>query len=173
MNNGIGYPTHCLNVAVAFSRPDLTNPSSGQIWLTIDANLHTAGINWGSLKNHTDTIQGDLTLSGSRLPKNTGAFNDEFIRKYLRFNVVTNRSQNHHPTFMTHNSALDIVNGKSRFCLTVFPENNATPFHHDQIPPEIISPLVQILETGSINNIPQNVAYNFTENTLKHILESV
>jgi hypothetical protein len=174
LNNGLGYPTHCLNVGIAFSKPTLYNPHAGQKWLEIDANAHTGGallFNVGS-KSHDDYVNNEETHPGSHLPISTGAAND-LRTGWGLINVVTNRSQDYHPTFISHNSALDINNGVSKFCLTLFPENQTSLLAHDYIPPEIIKPLIDILETGNLSSIPAGVAYNFTKNTPKHILENI
>ncbi|MDZ7846173.1 MAG: hypothetical protein U5L96_05110 [Owenweeksia sp.] len=68
------------------------------------------------------------------------------------------------PTFIPHFSALDIENGTSNFCITLFTEENNNLLYHDQIPPEIIDPLLEILETASnLNQIATNEKFNYAE----------
>ena len=172
LNGGIGYPTHCLNIGVAFSNPNLTNPDAGIKWLDVDANLHIGGASLFPVKSHSDKVSNEEVLPGSQLPLNTGAMNDVFTG-WGFLGVITNRSGIVHPTFIPHFSALDISNNQSKFCLTIYPENNQSLLQHDEIPSQIIKPLIDVLESQNLSNIPASTTYNYTKNTPKHILNNI
>jgi hypothetical protein len=143
--NGNGYPHLTKNIGVAFSNP---NPQNilGSTWLTIN------GLNpLYQFNVHGFTISPDENQAGSYLP--TSSTNIDPITRFLHWtlnntylyplntiDVTFSRYLN--PTFIPHKSALDIVNGNSKFDNVIYTAN--TTFH-DQVPSDIIEPLVNAI----------------------------
>lgn len=165
LNGGIGYPTHCLNIGVAFSRSNLTNPQSGNKWLNINGTLLGGGV-----VNFNDYIDKEEALPGSLVPASSGTASDKFLVWNIG-NLTTSKYL--HPTFIPHFSALDIVNGESRFCLTVDCPNLNIPSFHDEPPIEAVNGLIKILKASQLNNIASGNSYNFGEPTQNIIINSI
>ena len=143
--NGDGYPHLVKKIGVAFSTVLPTSNNVGDDWLTIK--IHTPI----SPDEHFN-LENEEIIAGSFLPKLN---KDPFIagpNKYWWLNLVpilqpmlyprVEFIQNKYPVFIPHNSALDITNGSSKFDVVITP--NLTGFH-DEIPSEIINPLIHEL----------------------------
>jgi hypothetical protein len=128
--NGDGYPHQTQNIGVAFS-PDSPNPGNG-LWLHVEVFL----AEWKEESFYITNGSG-IDLPGSFLPEsNTQIWGREWGVPYELI-----RYQN--PTFIPHASALDKdIHGNSRFDVTI---NSATHGFHDEIPVDIIDPLLSAL----------------------------
>lgn len=154
--NGNGYPHLVPTVGVSFSTT-AGNPYWGQ-WLRIDIN---EGPLAGTFKHFDISDDAELSAAGSYLPQfvrdpvyslndwgwivyagiNYGGMNP--AGSPLLWNTpYATITETAHPSFILHNSSLDIVNGISKFNVTIQP--NTTGFH-DVIPPDIIEPLINAL----------------------------
>lgn len=129
--NGDGYPHLTHNIGVSFSSND-PNSYSG-VWLNILVQGYTS---------YDFTIGGYGTLAGSYLPKMETDTSTSTVFYGLLFwtdIIVTNDKS---PTFISHNSSLDIINSQSKFETTIQP--SVTSFH-DVVPTDIIQPLINEL----------------------------
>jgi hypothetical protein len=124
-----GYPHLVESIGIAFSN-NTPNPNSGT-WLTITPSAIQSATTFAMSNNEM--------LAGSYLPR----INIDPLHFYiplLRINVNINQLKD--PCFIPHQSALDIVNGTSKFDKVIFP--SVTDFH-DKIPPSIIEEIVNAL----------------------------
>ncbi len=159
LNNG-NYPQNCETIGVSFSN-GLANPNLNQTWLQVDVN---------GLPNKSGTfkVKNKWAVGGSYLPKLTGSSATEFIGvPWLNFSITsatTTRSASAHPTFVPFESALDMVNGESRFCYTLFSEDNFNFAHHDQVPQDIIIKLRKLISLPVITDIATGITHNFANN---------
>ena len=146
--NGDGYPHLTENIAVAFSTPD-PNPNSGD-WLTINVTPFSG-------QSETFSLTTDLLAAGSYLPRVNAdpvalGFGDYWALNFLIIPQVfllptVSITQSSDPTFMYHTSALDIVDGQSKFDVTIIPSVTS---YHDVVPGDIIEPLVNALVTDHV-----------------------
>jgi hypothetical protein len=135
--NGGNYPRYTLeNIGVSFGSPAAGNPHACPNvcppWLIIDS---------GFTPEHHFYIEdeSDEGRPGSFLPEdvtNVGGV------AYFIFSTTYGlyRQEGRHPTFIPYDSALDRVNGNSRFTGAQIDADQ--PSHHDRIPPEIVEPLL-------------------------------
>jgi hypothetical protein len=148
--NGDGYPSHggIVNIGVSFA-PDAPHDHSGK-WLDIKYRFGPVTGTWESF----DLDNGDPELeAGSFLPPQTGlgySYNtldwNDVVDSHIfspvvgifalfynflgaEFHII--RYKNHEPTFIPYNSALDIVNGQSKFDAVVVSEDKN---YHDRFP---------------------------------------
>ncbi len=145
--NGSGYPRQTVeNVGVSFGTPS-PNPSVGRQWLEIEVDL---------LPNASFNIQAgdDEAGAGSLLPRDVteigGTANATIpglwvlgVFPYLALSTVElsyNLASDASPTFIPYASALDIVNGQSRFSLPTLNADNARA--HNVVPGNIVEPLL-------------------------------
>lgn len=157
--NGNGLPHNVKSIAVSFST-DSPNPHySGENWLEVKKDN-------SFVKTFAfDGSQGELS-SGSFLPRINidGTFYSvpnyhgnpfpiftaqfwssaglSLIRSFNNPWITITQYENKNPTFISHNSSLNIVNGVSPFTTSIIPA--ATGFH-DVVPSSIIVPLVNAL----------------------------
>ena len=89
----------------------------------------------------TSWLNSELKVPGSYLPKTSGVADPSPYNVYWIFAgmLQIERDPNNNPTFIPYSSALDIVNGNSKFSNTI--QANANYFH-DQFPPEVITALL-------------------------------
>ncbi|MDR9399240.1 MAG: T9SS type A sorting domain-containing protein [Salibacter sp.] len=126
--NGSGYPSLTDNIGVSFSTSSTNNVSG--TWLEVNSNVKSWNID----------IEPYERKAGSFLPLIN---RDPFVFSLWGLfwtQVTTTQLQN--PTFISHNSSLDITGGNSPFDKIIKP--NSTHFH-DQIPVDIIPDILGAL----------------------------
>lgn len=127
--NGDGYPHQTENVGVAFST-DARNPDRGQEWLVAEIPFYL-DVGFDIQRRTSEALPGSfLPLDVTKLWGRVvfGAFDWELDRKA-------------DPTFIPHDSALDIVNGQSRFeGDPIVPLLEST--YHDDFDPDLVEPLL-------------------------------
>ena len=131
--NGDGYPHLTNNIGVSFSN-ELPNPNSG-IWLEIRTPAGAA--------DKDITLSPEEKVAGSYLPELNI---DPYIVTALwgAFWGTVTLTQISDPTFMPHNGSLDYdQNFNTPFDETIEPTVTS---YHDQIPPEIINPILNALK---------------------------
>lgn len=155
--NGDGYPHNTINIGIAFSC-DLGNPGGGKKWIEIDLT--------SPLPDFNGYINGLEKLAGSYLPATTAVRDPFALFNGFGTGTVT-RSSNYNPTFIPYQSALDIRNGSSKFCISLKVEksDDRTFFYHDEVPPQLIEPIITALKSSIIPDITTNQHYNFTDKT--------
>ena len=152
--NGDGYPHSVESIGVTFSTTS-PNPFSGK-WLEI----RVSGLA-GIFDFFSDQVQFDydgyLSIdeqqSGSYLPRLTGSVAKYRPGPWSYFGMTRYK----HPTFIPHNSSLDIISGQSKFDVTIQP--NVTGFH-DEVPLEIIDPLIDALVRNNVYVQNKNITTN-------------
>ena len=128
--NGDGYPHLVEKIGIAFST-SAPNPNSG-LW----AKIEVAG-----LKEFNFVLTAEDLGPGSYLPPlNVDNTILPFVSAFYKVWVKVTQYQN--PTFIPHASALDMVNGASKFDRVIIP--SVTGFH-DVVPAEIVGPIVHAL----------------------------
>lgn len=163
--NGDGYPHNPINIGVAFSS-DLPNPNPGAEWLKVL--ISPVG------PDHYDYINDEESLPGSYLPASS-IVRDPF---YVLWNVATatiTRNLAYNPTFIPYTSALDMVGGQSKFCITLETSKTDLPnhFYHDRVPPGLVDPIVKALRSINLNTIASGTYYNFTDKTGNVVLNNL
>ncbi len=131
--NGDGYPHWTTeNVGVSFGT-SAQNPHVNTEWLYVHDNVYAPlTIPPGRFHIEPLTTEGS---GGSWLPSGV---TDIWVKKYGYIEVEFERYT--HPTFIPYTSALDIVNGQSRFAApTIAP---STPGFHDRVPTDVVEPLL-------------------------------
>lgn len=126
--NGDGYPHQTTeNIGVSFGT-SATNGYVGQEWLELDIPAHN---------NPEFYIEAGRREAqpGSLLPQEITRIADYAFGGFFQFRVFRSAD----PTFIPYASALDIVNGASRFDVQYAPLG---AFAHNQFPPELIEPLL-------------------------------
>jgi hypothetical protein len=145
--NGNGYPHLTENIAVSFSSP-IPHNILGQTWLRIDAINPSYQFNVATFQ-----ISSDEDQAGSFFPQWSTSIDpvtrpvfwalyspSPIVNAFNTFDVTFTRFLN--PTFIPHNSSLDIVGGVSKFDTTIFTSNTTS---HDQVPYDIIEPLINAI----------------------------
>lgn len=140
--NSDGYPHLVEKIGVSFSTPNPNPDPQGTRWLTIK--IHTP-----IKPDQHFNLESEEVVAGSYLPKLN---KDPFIagpNKFWWLNATlilhpflyprVDFIQLAYPTFIPHNSSLDINAGVSKFDKTIIPSSTA---FHDEVPSEIIEPLV-------------------------------
>lgn len=145
--NGDGYPHLVEKIGISFST-NSPNPSSGK-WIYVNI---TGAPNFGGAKNYNGYLTSNETVAGSYLPKiNIDAFPAVSPKLMLSTALSVLRpisnpwvtiTQYLDPSFIPHNSSLDIVNGVSKFDKTIIPSITG---YHDVVPSELIQPIVNAL----------------------------
>jgi hypothetical protein len=160
-----GYPSHCVNIGVSFSRPGLSNPDKEGTWLEIEGKF--GGL---TLVKHEDWVDGEEELPGSLLPLTTGVMNDTRAAWNL-VNTSTAKTDKN-PTFIPYFSAqdrTDVLGARgghpSRHCISIETINNDELKFHDVFPPELIDRIIGALKSTDLAHIPVNQHYNFTSAT--------
>ena len=130
--NGDGYPHQTVeNIGVSFGT-SACNSDEGEQWLKIEIQ--------GAPDNFFFIEDGSLEASpGSLLPEditNLGGSAVIFLVLDVEFGLV--RTAN--PTFIPYDSALDRVNGQSKFDVELDAVDQA--FAHDVVPPKVVEPLL-------------------------------
>jgi hypothetical protein len=142
--NGDGYPHLTYNIGVSFSTP-LPNPNSGT-WLKIE---------WEAWPFQGEEKSFDLSaeekVAGSYLPidltemapvvMRNFAWYWNFIIQPWNYSTVT-LTRMSDPAYISYESALDIVNGLSKFDATIEPVQTT---YHDALPSEIVNDIVNSL----------------------------
>ncbi len=129
--NGSGYPKLIKNIGVAFST-SAPNRNSGK-WLKVELSIG------GEFLNKTFYMYSGsgMKQAGSYLPlSSTTMWGAAWFATWELVRYTD-------PTFIPHNSALDMVNGSSKFDVTIIP--SYTHFH-DDVPDEIVVPLLYELD---------------------------
>ena len=111
---------------------------------------------------HTTEISlvSDEVVAGSYLPTYLGAYDPS----PYKFGIVplgmvrTERYSNSNPTFIPYSSSLDIVNGNSKFDITIQANDN---HFHDEFPQEVVDDIFNALIPPST---PQNFQVSFPYN---------
>lgn len=139
--NGDGYPHLTKNIGVSFST-NSPNPQAGT-WLEIEWEL---GPFSGEAKSF-DLEPAEL-VAGSYLPIDLTTTSPVTLRRFhwlwniliQPFNYPTvSITRTKDPTYIPYESALDIVNGVSKFDVVIEPNQT---YHHDVLPPEVINPII-------------------------------
>jgi len=136
LNGTVGYPTLTENIGVAFSN-NMVNTGNGR-WIVINyESIYLPG----TYIIETSWLDAELKVPGSYLPKATLTANPypKNICWFAAGMANIERDPNNSPTFIPYNSALDIVNGNSRFNTVIYANNN---YFHDEFPPEVVSALI-------------------------------
>jgi len=144
--NGDGYPHLVERIGIAFSN-NSANPTSGT-WLSVTPSAMASPILFN--------LSGDELQAGSYLPPIV-IDPIHYYLPLLRITVTISQLQN--PTFIPHNSALDIVNGVSKFNKTIMP---AVTGFHDKMPASIIEEVVNVLLEDYV--YVQNKTYTSSRN---------
>ena len=159
--NGDGYPHLVTKIGVSFST-NSPNPNSGK-WLYVNV----TGIPGNNNKDFY--LTGAELVAGSFLPSinidPTPISNPAFwalINTFRPFsNPMATVIQYTDPSFIPYNSALDIVNGVSKFDKVIIP---STTGYHDIVPSDIIAPLVNAIIDDKV--YIQNKNYNNETRTI-------
>ncbi len=150
--NGDGYPHLTENIGISFSN-NTPNPNSG-VWIKIEC-ADWYG-NCPSFFEQEFTLESDEVGAGSYLPADLTMMSPVIMRivdwGWTGFLgtlwaypwVSVNRTKD--PCYIPYNSALDIVNGQSKFDVTIIPDHTT---YHDVVPPEIIDSIVNAVMHGS------------------------
>jgi hypothetical protein len=126
--NGDGYPHQTENVGVAFSTDD-PNLDVGSQWLRVEMPFYD--------DRRFDIQHGSPEAKpGSYLPPEVTAFFGRAVLGLFGWNL--NRSAD--PTFIPHDSALDIVNGQSKFDGDPITPDASTD--HDEFDPDLVEPIL-------------------------------
>jgi len=167
--NGDGYPHSTKNIAVSFSNTT-PNPISGK-WL----HVHVTGLL--NTQDHDEYITSEEQVAGSLLPE---IDIDPYVAMgwewwecallwAVRLNnitpppyiIITQYQKPQGPTFIPHNSSLDIdANGVSKFHPNIIVPSQT--YHHNEVPYEIIEPLVNMLLSENV--YVQNKTINSNKN---------
>ena len=139
---GDGYPDQTVeNVGVSFGTT-AANPNVDEEWLEIVignvvGNDHFYIEEWN-----------DEALPGSFLPREITMIGG-LANVFEIIDVDFSLDRKSHPTFIPYDSALDIRNGQSRFDGELIHADVALgPKFHDEVPPEIVEPLLSRLGYG-------------------------
>jgi hypothetical protein len=133
-----GYPQNCVNIGVAFSNSD-TNPNTNNPWLRIN-------LTW-PLPDEEFSVTGDIAQSGSFLPLDVTQGFGRILFGLAGFN----NERLSDPTFIPHNSALDIRNGVSMFDIPIFTSETT---YHNVIPEDVVIPIL-----ASLGLLPNSTDY--------------
>lgn len=140
--NTDGYPHLVEKIGVSFST-NLPNPNSGK-WLYVNV----TGVPGNNNKDFY--LSAEELVAGSFLPSiNTDPVPVYSSGYWALINIFRSFSnpmatviQYSNPSFISHNSSLDIINGVSKFDKTIVPANTG---YHDVVPADIIQPLVNAI----------------------------
>ena len=132
LRGGRGYPSLTENIGVSFSNGIRSNFGFGR-WVVI---TYQSMFVPGTFILKESFLNAELKVSGSYLPKSSV---ESEITPFFLGMIKVERDPNNNPTFIPHSSALDIVNGNSKFDVTI--QANANYFH-DQFPPEVVTALI-------------------------------
>ncbi len=159
--NGDGYPHLVEKIGVSFSNSTPNPYSKGTKWLELTIKTNINNKEYQSFYLSDDEIQ-----AGSYFPKfnidpsqiyliSTKQWSlsplQSFIDPYIVFNQIA------YPTFIPHNSSLDIINNISPFDKTIVP---LATYFHDEVPEELLDAMLNSLI--STNTFIQGKVYLFT-----------
>lgn len=150
LNGGRGYPTLTTNVGVSFGASS-PNPSPGQRWGRLDLDHILAPIAMGGWDFN---VGNGSAGPGSYLPLNATRVMGSLrvgvpgtnVPEVYPVSYFFGRYEPAHPTFIPYASALDIVNGTSRFDgapIALLPY--ARPSFHDIVPEALVTPMLNRL----------------------------
>lgn len=157
--NGDGYPHLVPTVGVAFSTNQVNPASEGAAWLALK--IHTP-IKPGKIFN----LEANEVIAGSFLPKLN---KDPFIAgpgKFWALGALALQPllyprvdfiQSEYPSFIPHNSALDLISGVSKFNKTIITASTA---FHDEVPNDLIEPLVNAIVMDNVYIQNKNYSYS-------------
>ncbi len=131
LNGGIGYPSLTENIGVSFSN-NSPNPGNGR-WVVIT--LEYIGFP-GTYIYKSSFLYDDIKVPGSYLPRTLVESN---LTPFILGMTEVDRDPNNNPTFIPYTSALDIVNGISKFNVSIHVNAN---YFHDQFPSEVVTALI-------------------------------
>jgi len=140
--NGDGFPNNPINVGVAFSKNNDTQPTG--VWLNIDVAPHE--VPPFAVDGQMYIISGqEIQKSGSLLPLSS---TNIWVRApILSYVTVSFTRTSKHPTFISTESALYLDDqGNSKFDITIESDKN---YFHDEVPDIIVTPLLLALEIES------------------------
>jgi hypothetical protein len=157
--NGDGYPHLTKNIGVSFSINE-PNPASGT-WIEIEWHLGPFNGEEASFELTDEELE-----PGSYLPVDLTTTSPMIMRAFhWLFNIVIQpfnyptvtitRSQD--PAYISYESALDIVNGVSKFDIRIEPNQT---YHHDVLPPEIIDPIINEITFSDLRLQNQQIIVN-------------
>jgi hypothetical protein len=157
--NNDGYPHKTHNIGIAFSNT-APNPNTGK-WLFVDVKI-------GSSQDKSFYLSAEEKVAGSYLPQvNIDPYVVSIAWGIFWTSVSVTQYTN--PTFIPYVSALDVVNGNSKFHQTIVPSANYHGFH-DVIPQEIIPQIVRAIKYDYNTFVQDEVISIQTEyNTLNNI----
>ncbi len=160
--NGNGYPSTIPTIGIAFSN-NTPNPNLDQEWLKVDIDL---------LNDQHFHVKEEWAQSGSILPISTTMI-DPIKRAILGVGIDASFDRRSDPTFIPYESALDIVDGESKFCFTIeLPEGSSSNFH-DEIPDNLVDQFILLFQIQEISQIATNEVYNFTQSRGSYLLEDL
>ena len=168
--NGSGYPTTIPTIGVSFSN-GLPNPGTDFIWETVTEGY---GSN-GTLKTTEFSISSEWSASGSYLPRSATNIAPQHgvLPAPALFQGQFFRSEDYNPTFIPHESALDIVNGESNFCYAIKTNEIENFFYHDQLPNSTIDGFIGVIAGFDLDVIVENETYNFTSKVAHFVVNDL
>lgn len=153
--NGNGYPHLVPTIGVSFSTIDPNPNPIGALWLYVNVTGVPGNQNQYFQITQEESVSGSFLPSLNMDPTAVGVNIDGeplISKAYFSSNLLAflrpfedqtaTIIQYASPSFIPHNSSLDIVNGVSKFNITIQP---TTTGFHDIIPPDIIEPLINVL----------------------------
>ena len=143
--NTTGYPTLTRNIGVAFSTSS-PNSASGK-WLRIKLITWPISV-WGSHASFYINADHGTTDAGSYLPKSATQLTGAGF-----FGTLWYAKRYDDPTFVSHESALDIVDGESNCDMTIVPSKT---YFHDEFPKELTAPLLCQMDLYSALDVTIN-----------------
>ena len=169
--NGSGYPTSIPTIGVAFSNESI-NPGKDSIWETV---VESYGSNI-PLKKTEFFVSDAWAAGGSYFPTSAtniapqygvlpvpALFQGQFERK----NLIAN------PTFIPHHSALDLVDGKSKFCYSIKTDITERFYFHDELPNSTIDGFIGVVSGFDLHEIEENETYNFTSKVAHFVVNDL
>ncbi|MBL7958688.1 T9SS type A sorting domain-containing protein [bacterium] len=130
--NGDGYPHITKNIAISFSNGYINPNPMGALYMKV----RWTGVAGTDICGFEKSfyLESALTVAGSYLPK---SITDAPYKQVYWGGITVNRQCD--ATFIPYTSALDLVNGQSKFNMTM--TASVKNYYHDEIPPELVSPI--------------------------------
>ena len=148
--NGDGYPHLVEKIGVSFSTAS-PNPNTSGKWLYVHASGVPGYNNQDFYLTPEETVDGSVlpSVNMDPLPITSAKYSTQWLLSLLRpfSDPTVEFIQYLSPTFIPHNSSLDIINGVSKFDKIIMP---LTTGYHDVIPSDIIEPIVNALLENNV-----------------------
>jgi Secretion system C-terminal sorting domain len=158
--NGDGYPKTTRNVGISFSNNSPSNHINS-IWLTIR--------NTDPVRDFFYRVKDSWSQPGSFLPWKSTQIWGRVAAGLITYELFREPPGSQiQPTFIPYNSALDLVNGVSKFDVTY---SNTVRGYHDQLPPALGAPIISELLDRHLKN--RLIRRNRWEGTLTYTANSI